>query len=64
MMPEQDSDLAWIREVRIRISKEFHDDPELLVKHWMELQERHRDRLVYSSEAGPKAQCMPPPNVE
>jgi hypothetical protein len=50
MKPDRDSDLARIREARIRISEEFQNDPELLIKHYIELQERHRDRLVYSSE--------------
>ncbi len=48
----RDSDLARIRETRVRISEEFHNDPELLMKHYMELQERHHDRLVYSPESG------------
>jgi hypothetical protein len=48
----RDSDLARIREARVRISEEFHNDPELLIKHYMELQERHHDRLVYSPESG------------
>lgn len=52
MNTNRDSDLARIREVRRRISEEFHNDPELLVKHYIELQERHRDRLVRSVDAG------------
>ncbi len=52
MNASRDSDLANIRETRVRISEEFHNDPELLVKHYMELQERHHDRLVYSPERG------------
>jgi hypothetical protein len=61
MIINRDSDLARIREVRMRISAEFHDDPELLVRHYVELQERHRDRLVRSTEGGtedsPKGQA-------
>ena len=60
MNVNRDSDLARIREAAIRISEEFHDDPELLVKHYMELQERHHDRLVYSPEAGVQDQPEPP----
>jgi hypothetical protein len=56
MTSNQDSDLARIREVRMRISEECHHDPELLVKHYMELQEQYRDRLVYSSEGGAQVQ--------
>ncbi len=52
MNVDQDSDLARIREVSIRISDELHNDPKLFVEHYIELQKRHRDRLVYSSEAG------------
>jgi hypothetical protein len=43
--------LACVREARMHISEEFNHDPELLVKHYMELQKRHKDRLVYSTEA-------------
>jgi hypothetical protein len=48
MKPNEDPEMAWIREVRMRISEEFHHDPELLIRHYMELQERHKDRLVYA----------------
>ncbi len=60
MNVNRDSDLARIREARVRISEEFHDDPELLIKHYMELQERHHDRLVYSPESGVQEQPEPP----
>jgi hypothetical protein len=60
MTGKQDSDLARIREVRIRISEECHNDPELLVKHYMEFQERYRDRLVYSNEAAALGQSETP----
>ena len=46
MNTKGDSELARIREARIRISEEFNHDPELMVKHYMELQKRHQDRLV------------------
>jgi hypothetical protein len=39
----------------MRISEQFNHDPELLVKHYMELQKRHQDRLVSSTEAGLQA---------
>ena len=48
---KRDSELARIRETKLRISEEFGDDPELIVKHYMELQKRHQDRLVHSTEA-------------
>ncbi len=45
---KSDSTLARIREVRHRISEEFDHDPKRLIEHYIELQERHRDRLVSS----------------
>jgi hypothetical protein len=35
-----------IREVRHRISERYDHDPARLVAHYMELQERYRDRLL------------------
>jgi hypothetical protein len=57
MNAEDISELSRIREARMRISEKFNHDPELLVKHYMELQKRHEDRLVYSNEA--KLQKLP-----
>jgi hypothetical protein len=37
-----------VREVRHRISEQFDHDPARLVAHYMELQERYRDRLIQS----------------
>lgn len=54
---QPDPTLARIREARMRISEQFNHNPELLVKHYMELQKRHQDRLVYSGEA--KSQKLP-----
>ena len=59
MNTKGDSELARIREARMRISEKFNHDPELLVKHYMELQKRHQDRLVYSAEA--RSQKLPLP---
>ena len=64
MNVNQDSDLARIREASIRISERFHHDPELLIEHYMELQQRHRDRLVFSSEAGVQDQPEAPRDRE
>ena len=47
-----ESELARIREAKLRISEELNHDPELVVRHYLDLQERHRDRLVSSAEAG------------
>ena len=43
-----DPTLVHIRETRHRISEEFDHDPKRLIEHYIELQERHRDRLVSS----------------
>jgi hypothetical protein len=40
-----------IREVRHRISERYGHDPARLVVHYMELQERYRDRLLESQPA-------------
>jgi hypothetical protein len=61
MNPKEDPEIAWIREVRMRISEQFNHDPELLIKHYMEIQERHPDRLVYAPKAsgpGSPAEAM------
>jgi hypothetical protein len=61
MNPKEDPEIAWIREVRMRISEQFNHDPELLTKHYIELQERHPDRLVYApnaSDPGSSAEAM------
>lgn len=41
-----DPAIARIREVRHRISKQFDHDPKRLVEHYIQLQERHQDRLL------------------
>jgi hypothetical protein len=50
MKSKPDSELARIRDAKMRISEEFDHDIERMVKHYMELQKRHQDRLVYSTE--------------
>jgi hypothetical protein len=46
MNTKPDPEIAQIREVRMRISEECNHDPDLMAQHYMELQRRHRDRLV------------------
>lgn len=48
MMNQSNSDpvIDEIREIRHKISARFGHDPERLVAHYAELQERYRDRLV------------------
>ncbi len=49
MTPDRsDPVIEAIREIRQRISARFDHDPARLVAYYMELQERHRDRLVDS----------------
>jgi hypothetical protein len=47
-MKQEPSDpvIDEIREVRQRISARFDHDPARLVAYYMELQQRHRDRLI------------------
>jgi hypothetical protein len=52
MTPDRpDPVIDGVREIRQRISARFDHDPVRLVAYYMELQERHRDRLI----DGPKA---------
>jgi len=45
----EDPAVARVREVRQRISRQFDNDPKKLVEHYMQLQERHKDRLLDSA---------------
>ena len=47
-----DPTIDEIAAVRHRISEEFGHDPKKLCEHYMKLQERHQDRLVYSTDSG------------
>jgi hypothetical protein len=44
-----------IREIRQRISARFDNDPALLVAHYINLQERHRERLIGPPETAKPA---------
>ncbi len=47
MNPNQnDPVIDEIREVRHRISEQFNHDPARMVAYYIELQERHRERLI------------------
>ena len=52
-MDEGEEEIAWIREVRHRISEEFGHDPYRMVAYYMELQKKHPEKLVraHHSEA-------------
>ncbi len=43
---QDDPAIARVREVRHRISKQFDHNPQKLVEYYMQLQERHKDRLL------------------
>lgn len=47
-----DDAIEEVREIRRRISARFDDDPARLAEHYMELQKRHADRLVYPPVGG------------
>jgi hypothetical protein len=48
-----------MREMRHRISEEFGHDPAKLVDHYMQLQGKHRGRIVGATK--PKGKGLPPP---
>jgi hypothetical protein len=50
MSQESEPTLERIRRVRREISAQFGHDPYQLVEHYMQLQERHRERLVRNAE--------------
>ena len=43
---ESDSPLQRVRKARMAISAECDHDPKKLIEYYMNLQERHHDRLV------------------
>jgi hypothetical protein len=45
-MKKMDDDIRAVRDVREKISSEFGNDPEKLVEHYMEEQQRYRHRLL------------------
>lgn len=55
MKPKDDPTIARIRATRHRISQQFDHDPQRLVAHYIELQEKYRHRLG--------AQPAPEPSV-
>ncbi len=49
----EDPAVARVREVRQRISRQFDNDPKKLVEHYIQLQERHKDRFLDSDDHEP-----------
>ncbi len=45
MKREEDPGIAWIRDVRHKISAEFEHDPKKLGDHLRELEKKYADRL-------------------
>ncbi|MBW3539689.1 MAG: hypothetical protein KY476_05410 [Planctomycetes bacterium] len=43
-----------VREARHRISASVGHDPRKLVEHYLRLQERHRDKLIFKAKKKPK----------
>jgi len=46
MKREEDPGIAWIRDVRHKISAEFEHDPKKLGDHLRELEKKYADRIV------------------
>ncbi len=44
-MPD-DPAIARVREVRHRISQQYGHDPKKLIEYYIQLQEKHKDRLL------------------
>lgn len=45
-MKKMDEDIRAVRDIREKISAEFGNDPERLVEHYMQEQERYHPRLL------------------
>lgn len=50
---QSDSPLERVRKARCQISEECGNDPKRLIEYYMKLQERHKDRLVRSTDRPP-----------
>ncbi|MGD9561333.1 MAG: hypothetical protein AB7F88_03580 [Pyrinomonadaceae bacterium] len=46
MIEKEDPGIAWIREVRHKISAEFGHDTTKLLEHYRELEKKYADRIV------------------
>ena len=46
MTEKEDPGIAWIREVRHKISAEFDHDTKKLAEHYRELEKKYADRIV------------------
>ena len=46
MTEKEDPGIAWIREVRHKISAEFDHDTKKLAQHYRELEKKYADRII------------------
>jgi hypothetical protein len=51
MTEKEDLGIAWIREVRHKISAEFGHDTKKLLEHYRELEKKYADRIVRDFKA-------------
>ena len=51
MTEKEDPGIAWIREVRHKISAEFGHDTKKLLEHYRELEKKYADRIVRDFKA-------------
>ena len=61
---KDDPTIAAIREARHQISASVNHDPRKLVAHYLELQERHQERLVSRQTAVGERQDEHTPNAK
>ncbi len=50
MTEKEDPGIAWIREVRHKISAEFGHDTKKILEHYRELEKKYADRIVRDFE--------------
>lgn len=46
MKHEEDPGIAWIREIRHKISAEFDHDTKKILDHYRELEKKYADRII------------------
>jgi len=49
-MMQDDPAIAPVREVRHRISQQYGHDPKKLIEYYIQLQEKHKDRLLQEAQ--------------
>jgi hypothetical protein len=56
---QDDPAMACVREVRHRISQQYGHDPKKLIEYYIQLQEKHKDRLLEEVQSK-KPEVAPP----